>query len=286
MATRAELGIDVEAPEARTRATLLSVARPIPAEVLTAEGTNRLIGGVSWLPWPDIAPTREEADCDTVYGKDPRTLPDLLTQPSFLVWDSLQCSTAGLRLELLARMARMSVEDFVSAQFALELESATTSTGLDLTAGPTVVDGTAVNVKVGIAGLEDYLATGSGKPGMRGVIHLTPGLLVLAAGEGVIEFRDGAYRTATGTVVVGDAGHTGQVQPTGGGAPGAGEAWIYATGDVWFAQSEVVGVERADEEDGGAVYIARNQNRPLAERYGLIVFDSNVVGASLVDRAA
>lgn len=292
MATGAELDINAPAPEGRTRATLLSVAQRIPTSELSRSGTDRMIGGVTWLPWPDIAVNREEADCDTVYNKVPRALPEVAVQSAFLLWDSVKCSTAGMDLSMLAQMASYGLEEegFLSAQFAMELENATLSTGLDLVGSvaypPTIVAPTAVGLDVAIARLETYLATTSLKPGMRGTIHLTPALLTLAAADDLIEFRGDVYRTATGHAVIGDAGHTGQETPQGGSGPGADQAWIYATGDIWYGVSDMKGVTTSTDPDGGAVHIAHNDLRPLAERYGIIVFDPNTVAAALVSVAA
>ncbi len=286
MATGAELDINAQAPEGRTRATLFSVAQRIPASQMSRAGTDRMIGGVTWLPWPDIAVNHEEADCDTVYNKEARALPEVVVQSSFLLWDSVKCSTAGMDLSMLAQMASWGLEEegFLSARFAMELENATLSTSLDLVGSvaypPTIVASTAVSLRVAIARLETFLATTSLKPGMRGVIHLTPALLTLAAADDLIEFRNDVYRTATGHAVIGDAGHTGQETPQGGSAPAADQAWIYATGDVWYGMSEMQGVTNATDPDGGAVYVAHNDLRPLVERYGIIIFDPYTVGAA------
>lgn len=278
------------APEARTRGTLLSVARPIPLEQLQRNGANRMLAGVTWTPWPDVIVNRAAVGCDEVYTKDARDVPGLASQAPFLLWDRLQCSTAGLEISWLADALRLGLYDLLSAQFALELEDAAGSGGIGLvgnaTYTPTVVASGAVGLDVAIAELEGYLAEqgGAGKPGMRGVIHLTPGLLTIALADGLIEWMDGRYCTATGTVVIGDAGHTGQDTPHGQSAAGSGQAWIYATGDVFWAvgQSPNFTVTDPTDPDGGPVYVGQNKNRPLDERAGLVVFDPNVLGTALV----
>lgn len=292
MPTGAYHDIDsITRPQARTRATLLSVAQPIPDSQLVRGGTNRMAAGATWLPWPDIIVNRDNNDCETVYAKDERDLPALAVQPSFLLWDRLQCSTAGLGLDMLVDMTAQGLDEFVSAQFGLELEDAAGSGGIGLignaTYTPAVTSGTAIPLRLALAHLEAYLAlqAGAGKPGLRGVIHLTPGLLGMAVADMYVEWRDGSYQTASGHRVIGDAGHTGAPAPHGQSAAGTDEAWIYATGDIMYATMRMDGVTTVDQDDGGVVYVARNKNRPLIERVGLIVFDPNVLGAALVDIA-
>ena len=288
--------IDQQAPTSRKRATLLSVAFEIPASQLTRGGVNRLAAGVTWLPWPDVVANREGILCGTVYDKDDgiRTTPTIVTQPGFLMWDRIQCSTAGLELELLAAMAAKSMTDegFLSAVLAMELEDAEGSGGIGLVGNstyvPYVASATAVGLDVALANLEAYLAsasttTGASKPGIRGVIHLTPGLLTIAVADGLVEWRDGNYETPTGHRVIGDAGHTGQDAPEGQAAPATGEAWIYATGDVFYALSDAdASAAIPNGADAGPRYLGRNQNRPLVERDALIVFDPNILSAALV----
>lgn len=277
-------------PEGRDRATLLSVARVLPGDMV-----DRVVGGgVEWVPWPDVAANHVAVGCDETYDKTAREVPSLVAQAPFAIWDRVQCSTAGLELPWLADAVGMGIDRFVSAQYAMELEDPTDTNGVGLTGNvtypPAVVTSSASSLGVALAELEGYLAEqgGGGKPGMRGVIHLTPGLLVLAVGEGYVEFRDGYYRTPTGHLVVADAGHTGTAAPYGQSAPSSGSAWIYATGDVFYALGSMGGLSVMDptDADGGPVYVAQNKMAPLGERMGLVVFDPNVLGAALVDLSA
>ncbi len=283
----AHLDIDVPAPSPRTSALLFDVASEID---MAREGADRTAAGAAWQPWPDITPTHDEAECDTLYEKDTRGLPAEVTQRGFLIWDQIEKGAGGFDLSLLARMAGLGIdpmaggEAFVSAQFAIELESGSSANAIDLIGSAAVVAATAVSIRVGFARLETYLATTSAKRGMAGVFHLTPGVFVLAAADDLVRPSVDGWRTATGHRVVADAGHTGVTAPTAGGSDAsADEAWIYATGDVWYSQTRVFGVDAATDADGGAVYVARNQHRPQVERYGLVGFDPNTVAAALVD---
>lgn len=265
--------IDLPSPRPRTRGRLLDVARDLDVARWA---------GVEWLPWPGADVQTDAVDCDVVYAKDARVLPDLEDQPAFLLWDALKCSTAGIRLSTLARFLGENLADdgFLSATLGAELESADGSGGNSLANTATVVSATAQKLGTAIALLEDFLA--STLHGGLGVIHLTPGLFAVGAGM-YYELEGEIWRTATGHAVIGDAGHTGEEPPTGQAAPGTDQRWIYASGDIWYATSAVKGVVTATEPDAGAVYVLQNDNRPLAERYGILVFDPNLVGAVLVD---
>ena len=285
MATGAFHDIDLPQESARTQATLLSVARPIPNEALTRAGVNRFIAGVEWLPAPDVVVNAQPANCDVTFDKLPRDLPGLADQPAFVLWDSLRCSANGRHGAMLAGHLNAEFTDFLSPMFASELETAAGSGGLGLDdASATVVTTGVANLALGLAQLEDYLAFGSGKPGMLGVIHLTPGLLNIAVAAGLIHMVGDGFETWTGHRVVADAGHRGTTGPSAV-AAGTGNAWIYATGTVWYAKSGIEGVLKVEGPDGGAYYQPRNEDRPLAEIYGLIVFDPAILGAARVSVA-
>lgn len=296
MPTGARHAIDtIFRPEARDRGTLLGAARPIPNDQLVEGRANRLAAGITWLPLPDIVLNREEVDCDTVYDKTPRGVPDLATQPAFLLWDMVQCSIGGgLTAQWLSTVIELGLDpgEFLTAFLAMELETGAASGGLGLvgngTYTPAVATSSAVSLTTAIADLETYLAsTAAGKPGMRGVIHLTPALLTIAQAQDLVEWRDGQYRTATGHIVLGDAGHTGQATPTGQSAPGDGEAWVYATADVWYGLGEIHGAALVSgAEGGGAFYQPHNDLRPLLERAAILAFDPHVLGAALVSVSA
>jgi len=280
-------------PRPRTRGTLLSVAREIPRDQLVRNGVDRTLAGVEFTPWPASARTREPANCDTVYDKSTiREVDDTVAQPSFLMWDRIECSTGGLELDWLVDAALQGLDDYVTVALALELEDPN-SGGFGLrgnaTYTPTVGSATAEPIAVAIARLEEYLA-GSKWAGAMGVIHLTPALLTLAAAAEVIMWDPsagsmGAYVTPTGHCVVGDAGHLGSAAPQGQSGAGTDEAWIYATSDVWYAlgSTSPLSITQAGTPDEAVRYMGRNKNRPLLERAGLVVFDPNVLGATLAD---
>lgn len=291
-ATGYEKDIDLPGPRKRTRGLLLDAARELPADALTVSNVNRLTAGVTWLPWGEIVLTTAEANCLVEWEgneKGVRELPTVMYQPAFLIYDALTCGTlSGMLDELWERLA-VNFDVGVSAAFARQLEFAAegglglegaSNYGGDATADYVpAVGGAATSLRVALNSLENYLA--SELLNGVGMIHMTPGLLTLAAADDLIEWDGSVYRTATGHVVVGDAGHTGLSTPDTGVIGTTAAPWIYATGDVWYA---MIGQPRRMDAESGEGYqlLRRNQDRPLAELYGVILFDPNILAAARV----
>lgn len=287
-ATGVEIDIDLHPtvkPEARDRGLLLAASPGIPDSAFSSDDARRRWGnGITWLPWGVGNISTDPADCVTEYDQVARELPAPLIQPAFMLYDALTCSTLGPSIQLLAGRVMTNLDVFASAAFAAELETAAASGGVGLvgnaTYTPAVASASAVNLSVGLADLEDHLA--DVLHGTKGVIHLTAGLLTIAVADGLVEWRDGQYRTATGHVVVGDAGHDGTAAPHGQSAATSGTKWIYATGPVHhLIESEPRGIV-SDVDGDTQVYVLHNDNRPLAQRLGVLAFDPATIGAALV----
>lgn len=277
VATGYEKDIDLPGPRPRTRGILTDAARLIPNSELNAAGVDRMPAGVTWLPWGAVVLTSEEANCTVVYEKEARDLPAVVYQPAFLVYDSLQCGTlSGMMNELWDRLA-VNFRVGLSAALATQLATAAQG-GIGLIGNATYVPGGGAtsSLRVAINSAENYLA--SKLLDSIGLIHLTPGLLALAVADYLVEWDGSVYRTATGTIVVGDAGHTGIVTPQGMAIGTAAAPWIFATGDVWYSVREIP--KRMEAETGeGYTLIRKNLERPLAELFGLVAFDPNVLAA-------
>lgn len=275
------INLDNLRPVQRDRGLLLDTISEIPDSAFDSprDAERVWLDGVTWAPWGTDGLTTLESECATVYNKTSGEIPAYVTQPAFLLYESLTCSTLGLSLATLAGRVRKNLDVFASAAFAAELESGAVSGGNSLTDG-TTVNATAAELTRAIHDLEQHLA--DTLHGATGVIHLTPGLLAIAGDE--VEWRDGAYRTRTGHLVVGDAGHSGTPAPTGQSNASATQAWIYASGPVFYRQGSIKGLDGI-AEGNSEVYIPRNTNRPLGERFGVVIFDPSTVGAALVDVA-
>lgn len=267
-----ETPVDPDPPSPRDRGLLLNVTRDLDVA--------RLGAGATWKPWGQVGLFDGGGlDCDAVYNKTADDLPDNVAQQAFLLWRSLQCSTLSRWAQVLVGRIETDLRIFRSASVANELESAALSGGHSLKADAEVVSDTAASLLSGIMGLETYFA--SVQPGARAIIHLTPALLVRALTEGIVEWRDGQYRTATGSIVIGDAGHSGTGEPadTEASVVTALQSWIYVTGDIWYAEARVTPFVGNDPDDFD---MTRNIDRPLAELVGLLVFDPTIIGATKV----
>lgn len=271
-------------PPVRPQGLLLDVAQQIPDEAYQSTGASRwALHGVTWNPWVFELPIAEEAQCDTIYDKQPEDIAAPVSQLPFLVWRSLQCSAlSGMRDELNGRVL-YSVDTLFSASLAVELETGAASGGIGLIGNtdfpPEIVSASPVLLSVALAELEEYLA--ANLSGAVGVIHLTPALYSIAHAHGLAVNG----RTHTGHRLVGDAGHTGSGTPEGGSAPGTGNAWIYATSTVWYDHTRA-NLTESYGADPGDFDFSRNVDRPLAERIAIVLFDPTVLAAARVDVVA
>lgn len=288
-----EKDIDLPGPRPRTRGLLIGPnggARELPASELTADGNNRLTAGVTWLPWGEITLTAEAVGCAVDYSKSARDLPRQMAQYAFLIYDALTCNKlSGMLDELWSRLEHNFMVG-LSAAFARQLEFAADGgiglIGADNYNGNSAADyrpvgfgGAATSLRVALNTLEQYLA--SKILDSTGMIHMTPGLLSLAAADYLVEWDGSVYRTHTGHIVVGDAGHTGLSTPTGGAIGTAAAPWIYATSDVWWALKEQPKLMEAETGEGYE-WLRKNIDRPMLETYGILVFDPNILAAAKV----
>jgi hypothetical protein len=97
----------------------------------------------------------------------------------------------------------------------------------------------------------------------------------LIAADGLADFADGGWVTATGHDVIADAGYTGAA-PNGVAAAAADTAFLYASGPIYYAITEIEAVGRRNQE---STDMTRNVHQFFAERYGLVAFDPCAVGA-------
>lgn len=127
------------------------------------------------------------------------------------------------------------------------------------------VDGTPVGA---LAAVEDGLA--DKLQGGVGMIHVTPGMLTILNSGGGLVFDGEDYRTATGHLVVADAGYTGGAPSTG--AVTSGENWIYGSGPVFLKLGDTRSFETLDWRHNVAVH--------RMQQYALLVFEPCAVVAA------
>lgn len=268
-------------PPVRSRGLLTSAAVQLGDSNFDSalDRSRWAMDGLTFSPWTFGLPEVDVSNCEATYDKQPGEIDGDVTQPGFLLWRSLECSgLSGFRANLQARL-NYSLNELVSASLAAELETGAASTGIgligDATYGAVQVGTAALSLPLAFAHLEDFLATELN--GAQGTIHLTPGLYAIAYGFNLIDDQD---LSPTGHHVVGDAGHSGTVQPFGLADPGDDERWIYATGPIFY---DLTPVDPTPEGVDAETYdFTRNIDRPLAERKAIVLFDPNILGAALV----
>jgi hypothetical protein len=179
-----------------------------------------------------------------------------LSSPGQDVSGFMTVHSALARSVILAREAQTGSLTAESPSFVSEAE---TVTGFDATA-------------VGaLAAVEDALAVRL--QGGVGMIHITPGMLTILNSGGGLNFDGTSYRTATGHVVVADAGYTNAAPSSG--AVVAGRSWIYGSGQVMAKLGEVMVESQFDRRI--------NMETHRVQQYALVMFEPCAVVAAAVD---
>lgn len=141
-----------------------------------------------------------------------------------------------------------------------------------------LASGAAVGAREALALLENALgATAEG-----GVIHADPATVIRWSGEYLV-IKDGdILRTALGTPVAVGRGYIGATQQ-GEAAPGADQAWAWATGPVVVRRSQTEVIPGTLSE---ALDRLTNEVTERVERHYVVGWDTALQAAVLVDRSA
>ncbi len=182
-------------------------------------------------------------------------------------------------VESISEAAERMVErwaDWESLALVSELVTAAASGGVgfaDVAAAPGIPFGDpATPVWNALAVLEAELAERIGQ--RVGFIFLPPGLLAQAIGSYGLTREGDTWRTPCGNVVVVDGGFCDVAPPTGELASGAGEDWVYASGEVFYASASLP--LKSDNPD-----IVRNMAHLFEQQVGILLFDVGSVTAVL-----
>lgn len=217
---------------------------------------------------------------------DPDGNPTPVEGDAFVVWAGDACSTFGLDARDYQGRARRQLAAIESYELANELwtgslrddtNAATpdtmTNVALVDTSSDTVTNG-AVSPLDALGCLEQGL--GSTIRGQRGMIHVTPQMLVQLVGSGAVQWQGGVWVTPMQNLVVADAGYDG----SGPNSPAGATTWAYATSMIYvrLGPVEVIPGEQAE-----AVDRALNDIRYLAERPVAYVWDHCAHLAAEVD---
>lgn len=244
-------GAVTASPAAPPRTGLIASARDIDRvdERVTTEGT-RWETGFAWEP---------ENYCDDLGVADPC---DSLTREvtsnraiqqhdPVVLWAADKCSTYGFR-DRLGRVRRRLVA-CQSKQLAQEFWNGTAAVAsgfehnkyLSDTDANTVSDGALSEVNA-LACLEEALADCSCG---RAMIHATPGLMTQWMAASLLTRIGNLFVTVNDTIVVADAGYTGE--GPGGIAPVSGSVWAYGTDLVEVRLGPIETFPREDNSSEG-----------------------------------
>lgn len=241
--------VEVRAPRLRrrSRGLLLDVTEPIDASSVrpSDEGSTdhdpmeRIVGGVKFVGVGcSVLDSYENQWCDEVTIPADTSTCETHEFSSFVAVDRENAPVYYHEPWIEGRI-RQRFGVMTSAQVAAELQTGAltgnpslVSTVTDLVATVTPVDEALFVVNELAASLDDAEV----------MLHASPGLFELLISQYDITSDGNVFRTATGHVLVGDAGHDGSVAPDGETTDADG-SWLYATLPVmsWLGEVEPVG---------------------------------------------
>lgn len=262
--------------------SLLTVAQLPPAVEANGDLASRWLNGVAVYTYPSstgsgwdtcvsstLAPTKDAGD-----GPD-----DFPVFGSFTGFLPVTCSAFALTWDEFVRRANVVMDATDANRLERQLSMAEFKTD-----NPALKDatdllntGAATKTVESLALLEDAI----GDTGRGGVIHATPATVIAWMSWNLLVQQQGQLRTLGGTPVIRGTGYIG-AHPTSKGAPGATQAWAWATGPVVYQRGGVITTpstlaEALDRTDNTVVY--------RAERDLLVAWDTVLNAAVLVDRS-
>lgn len=179
----------------------------------------------------------------------------------FLIWSADECSIFGARARDWSGRVTRQLEATQSFQIAEELWTGTLSAeaGLDNralvdSASDTLTNG-AVSALDAFACLEQGLARCS--QGRRGMIHVTPQVLVHLITNATVVREGTQYLSPLGNIVVADAGYDGSGP---GGVPASTSQWAYATGLIGVTLEAAAEVVPGSLEDAQSLWRALDRD--------------------------
>lgn len=250
-----------------------------------ANPTARWENGFAWDPENGCGTVGVLDPCENAGTKTVGANPDVRTYDPIGLWAGDACTSRGVRdREARARRRLIAGQSKALAQElwngALAIEAGFPNAYLsDLDASNTVTEG-AVAEANGLACLEEYLA-GCSVSG-TGAIHVTPALMTHLYAGRLVERFGNVFRTANDTLVIADAGYTGEGP---GGTPAGETQWAYAT-DLVYVRLGAIDVfpgtpGEAMGKSGGGEYT--NTLTYRAERLAAVTFDGCCHGAAEFD---
>lgn len=239
-----------------------------------ANPTPRWENGFAWDPENGCGDIGIYDPCDLTAGMSDSENPDIRSYDPVAIWAGDDCTSKGVRdreararRRLLAGQSKKLAQELWNG--ALAIASGFPNAYLsELDASNTVTDGS-VSEANGLACLEQALADCSISG--TGMIHVTPGLMTHLYAARLVERFGNVFRTANDTLVVADAGYTGE--GPNGVPPVDGSVWAYAT-DLVYVRLGAVFTSPTSVSNG-----AMDQSPPdnslhyRAERLAAVTFD-------------
>lgn len=277
--------VEVSAPRLRkrSRGLLLDVTEPIDESSVrpSDEGTRsfdvseRIVGGVNFCGVGcSVLETFENQWCEEVTLPADASSVEGHEFSSFAIVDR-ESAPAYFHQPWMADRIAQRFAAMTSAQVAAEL-----LTGA-LTANPALQD-SATDVVAAVTPVAEALYVinelAAQLDGAEVTIHSSPGVFELLVSYYDIVEDGGVFRTATGHVLVGDAGHDGTAAPTGETTDADG-SWVYATLPVasWLSEPEPVGQFSALFDH------TRDTVDSIFIRHAIVAFDPCFVAAVQVE---
>ena len=243
--------------------------------VLQDTGDARWLNGVSVYPYPPIVPGLwDPCSAGTFRTKDEGEDISIPVFASFVIVLPITCSAMSIGdPEDFANRAEIAMEAVES--FAIEEQL---SQGTGIITNPYLADANAnvlaAGAAVAPAAALSYLEDAIGATGKRGMIHATPSVV----SQWFDQNRSvGPLITANGNTVVSGGGYIG-ADAVGEASAAAGQSWVYATGLVEVYRAPVVVPDISEVLDR-----SNNDVTFRAERYALVVWDTQLQAAILVD---
>lgn len=235
---------------------------PVSVEICEVGGLGRCVTVA------DVDPASDEGTTYTFVSTQTNNLPKEVTEginaqsaDPFVVISGISCTLIAGDLDQKGRDAFTSVEQrLVEQQFWAQLAASS----------PVILGGGAVSIAQGVALLEAYLRD---QAGFTGMLH-SDAYVAPYASQAVLvteENPETTKRTALWTPWVFGGGYA-LTGPTGQASPGAGQAWVYATGQVVIHRGNL----RAYGGRDGGFDVTTNQALVIAERSYVVIPDCPV----------
>lgn len=197
----------------------------------------------------------------------------------FTVYGHFNCSPVGFTVDEAQRRATAHLESREGQRVERAFWTGDLGNTPNLQSDVVTIGAAAVSVREGLAALETYIGA---EYGSLGVIHMTRGAALVAAGLGLLTTTGGRLLTAVGTPVAAGAGYPG----TGPGVTAVPDpiptdlSWAYVTAPVFGYRSDAFS---SSNRSGDLFDRASNDLYAIAERSYLLGFDDCGTAAVQLD---